>query len=295
VTEIAVEKKVNVKSVIRTAIPWWVKIAAKIFLSRLPVHYKTWKKIRLFQHGYMDSPQYAYSVFMEHFKLAVNKSDFVCMEIGPGDSLFSALIAKALGAQEIFLVDIGDYCSRDMGLYKAMYEFLVRQGYHIEVDLSTFDCLMRSCRATYMTSGLASLKEIASGSVDFIFSQAVFEHIRKNDFLPILKEVRRILKPTGISSHVADLRDHIGGALNNLRFSELVWESDFFARSGFYTNRIRFLGMLDLLNEAGFNVKVLNKEMWAKLPTARNKLHGKFRLLSEQDLRVAGFMVLLTC
>ncbi|MCK4816222.1 class I SAM-dependent methyltransferase [bacterium] len=145
-----------------------------------------------------------------------------------------------------------------------------------------------------MTSGLSSLKDIPDESVDVVFSQAVFEHIRKKDFLPTLKELHRILKPTGSSSHEIDLRDHLGGSLNSLRFSNLIRESDFFTKSGFYTNRIRFSEMLDLFEKIGFQFKIIDKVNWAKLPIARKKLHRKFRQLSEQNLSVACFVVSLT-
>jgi len=284
----------KLSGLIKKSIPWYAKIIIKIFLSRLPFQYKIWRKICIFQHGYMHSPQYAYSVFTKHFQLVKIESNFVCLELGPGDSLFSALIAKALGAEKTFLVDVGDYCSRNMSLYRAMYKFLLEQGYKLKVDLSSFERLMHSCRTIYMTSSLSALKKIPDNSVDFIFSQAVLEHIRKDEFLPTLRELHRILKPTGISSHVVDLRDHLGGALNNLRFSELIWESNFFAKSGFYTNRIRFSEMLSLFEKAGFKVDIISKNIWNKLPTPKSKLHKQFYQLSDQDLSIASFIVSLT-
>lgn len=96
------------------------------------------------------------------------------------------------------------------------------------------------------------------GSIDFIWSQAVLEHIRKSEFLDTMLELHRILRPNGVCSHVVDLKDHLGGALNNLRFSEKLWESNFMASSGFYTNRIRYSEMLDIFHQAGFSVEVVN-------------------------------------
>ena len=41
----------------------------------------------------------------------------------------------------------------------------------------------------------------------------------------------------GICVHRVDLNDHLGGRLNNLRFTDAIWESVLFRESGFYANR----------------------------------------------------------
>lgn len=157
----------------------------------------------------------------------------------------------------------------------------------------TIDEVLERCGAVYLTDGLTSLKSVAAASVDLIFSQAVLEHVRRHHFLETMRECRRIVKPGGISSHQVDLRDHLGGALNNLRFSERVWESEFFAGSGFYTNRIPFGEMPRLFREAGFAVEVTAVRRWAALPTPRNRLAEEFRGLPDDQLCVSGFEVVL--
>ena len=100
------------------------------------------------------------------------------------------------------------------------------------------------------------------------------------------------MAPTGASSHVVDLQDHLGGALNNLRFSARVWESEFMTRSGFYTNRVRYSEMLDLFREAGCQPEVVGLKRWESLPTALPKLAQQFRRLPIEDLLVSGFDVI---
>ena len=109
-----------------------------------------------------------------------------------------------------------------------------------------------------------------------------------------MEEVSRILKARGASSHVVDLKDHLGGALNNLRLSAEFWEADWVAESGFYTNRIRFKEMLDYFRHARLVPDVIKMDKWDKLPTPRNRLRGSFRDLSEDELLISGFTVLLT-
>ena len=93
------------------SIPWWGKIAAKLILARLPVDYKVWKRLHLFECGKMEDAGYAYGVFKRHFDAARSRrafNKFVGLELGPGDSLFSAMIAYAYEASAYHLVDVGD-------------------------------------------------------------------------------------------------------------------------------------------------------------------------------------------
>jgi hypothetical protein len=108
-----------------------------------------------------------------------------------------------------------------------------------------------------------------------------------------MKELRRIVCASGICSHEVDLRDHLGNALNNLRFPESLWESALVADSGFYTNRIRYSEMLDIFRQTGWGVEVVCVNRWPRLPTPRAKLHEPFQHMSDADLRVSTFHVIL--
>lgn len=292
---------------IKEALPWWLKLTAKLFLARLPVQYRFWKKLGVFEHGLMDQPQACFETFRTHLVSAglqqvihdrqqlSSEADFVVLELGPGDSLYTALIARAFGASRSILLDSGDFASRDLEGYRAMVRFLRDQGYSLpsmDEGLSMEEIMAR-CSATYMTHGVASLCELPSSSVDFIFSNAVLEHVRKREMRTLVAEMRRCLKPQGRCSHRVDLQDHLGGALNNLRFSEHAWESALMAGSGFYTNRIRYHEFLELFRQAGFKVDVKRTLCWDRLPTPRNKLSKAFRSLPDDDLLVYGFDVVL--
>jgi len=72
-------------------LPWQLKIAAKIVLSRLPLSYRAWSRLRLFRHGAMDDPSSALEIFREHFNRSGIARGFTMLELGPGDSLASAV------------------------------------------------------------------------------------------------------------------------------------------------------------------------------------------------------------
>jgi len=283
---------------IASQIPWWGRIAAKVLLARLPVRYSLWKRWRLFERGAMDQPAYAYAAFRKHFQSAqsrINLEKFVGMELGPGDSLLSAMAAHAHGASAYYLVDVGPFAQADVQQYRAMGAFLANQGLRTPdtAHFKSVETILAACRATYGTGGLTSLRAIPDNSVDLVWSHSVLQHISRAEFLQTMRELRRVLREDGISSHWVDLQDMLGGDLNNLRFRESVWESPFMAGSGFYTNRIRYSEMLTLFKKAGLEAEVVSQTHWEKLPTPRSKLWDRFREIPEEELCVRCFHVIL--
>lgn len=279
-------------------LPWWAKIVIKILISKFRIPYGFLKNLGLVELGKMNSHNYSVEVFFSHLRnWGYDKKDLqglTILELGPGDSIATAIIASALGARAI-LVDTGSYVGKDISIYKDLVVYLQELGYEPKSISQCKDTqeILEKCSSELHIEGLKSLKNMKDSSIDVIFSQAVLEHIRLDEFLDTLNELKRITKKGGISSHVVDLKDHLGDSLNNLRFSKKVWESNLFSNSGFYTNRISFPKMLDYFKQARFDVKVSNIKKWEKLPIARNKLHKSFRQLPNEDLIIKGFLVTL--
>lgn len=277
-------------------VPWWAKIGIKLCLIRMPVDRRVWRRWNLFVNGPMDRPGYAIGVMRSHLARArwTDLNGRVVVELGPGDSLASAVIAKALGARRTILIDSGNFADRALSPYVELTEMLSRDGL-TPPDLSncaSIDDLLVRCSAEYLTGGISDLCRIADAIADFVFSQAVLEHVRKHELRATLAEIFRLTKSDGISSHRIDLKDHLSGKLNNLRFSEAVWESDWMARSGFYTNRVRAGEMLTLFREAGWTVEVTEARRWSAMPTRRTVMAPPFRNLPEEELLVSGLDVL---
>jgi hypothetical protein len=279
-------------------VPWQLKIALKLLLSRIPFNYRLWKKIGIFRLGKMEHPEYAVKVFRRHFDAAnfTRKSGgFTTLELGPGDSLSSALVAHAFGAKRTYLVDVGPFASADLGSYRLLASHLKGLGLQPPNldNCSTVDQFMAACSVEYLTEGVASLRKIPSASADFVWSHSVLGQVRRHDFLPMLMELRRIQRADGAGSHFTGLGDVLGGNLNDLRFSDQIWESPLMANSGFYTNRIRYRELLGLFRSAGFEPKVLRLARWDTLPTPRHKMAPQFAALPEEDLQVSDLDVAL--
>jgi len=246
----------------------------------------------------MDSADYALGVFDTHLSNALLDKHALqgktILEIGPGDSIATAIIAHAYGARAL-LMDAGRFATDDVSSYQPLCDQLASRGLPAP-DISSacsIDDILETCHSEYWTQGLSSWSSIPDESVDFVFSQAVLEHIHKHEFVQLQHECHRVMKPGAVASHRVDLRDHLGGALNNLRFSESWWESDFFIRSGFYTNRIQINEMLRMFASVGFDVDVLEARRWEALPTPRRKMDSAFAGIPEEELNVSGFDVLL--
>ena len=290
-------KRQKVFTKIKQHLPWWTKVAAKLVLGQFSLSYRRWQKLNLFRHGEMNSPGYALSIFESHVRrsnLKERLGGMTILEIGPGDSIATAIISKSLGARAI-LVDVGFFADKDLRPYFKLCELLRKRGLKPPElsSESTLEDILDACDSEYFVKGLASWKQISSGSVDFVFSQAVLEHIPKEEFLPTMQECRRVMRAGSIGSHTVDLRDHLGEALNNLRFTEEIWESNLFISSGFYTNRIRYSDMLELFKSASFIVELTEIRRWSKVPTNREKLALPFRNMPENELCIKGFDVCL--
>ena len=199
---------------LRKRIPWWVLVGAKLFLSRLPIHYAIWKRLHFFEHGDMNQPQNSMNIFLEHgttsgildlisARRILNANDqFSLLELGPGDSLFTAVIAKCFNFKKSWLVDAGNFAKKDMGIYRSLFTFLRQSGYQPSFDKepNSVDEILESCGCEYLTNGVNSLEKIPSDSIDYCFSNAVLEHVPKQDFTLMANQLFRVLKQDSVLS-----------------------------------------------------------------------------------------------
>lgn len=278
---------------LKKLVPWWAKIGAKIVLARTQLDYRRWQKWGLFVHGAMDRPAYAVRVVRAHLARVgwTTCEDKVLLELGPGDSLGSAVIARTLGARRTYLVDAGRFATTDLGAYVELQRYLEREGFRPPdvASCGSFEDMLTLCGAEYITDGLPGLRRLPAASVDLVFSQAVLEHVRLVEFDETQREVRRVLRPDGVASHQVDLKDHLGGALNSLRFTLETWESRLMSESGFYTNRLRYSEILTSMRKAGLAPTVTDVQRWQTLPTPRSKLASHFQAMSDSELAVSQF------
>lgn len=273
---------------------WRIKMAAKLLLARLPVPHRVWQSLRLFRHGEMDNAQYTLGIFRRHCTTIVESGELqgaTLLELGPGDGIATGLLAHLHGARSTILIDSGDFAVRSIDTYRKMLLTWSELGLetHDLVGCADFDTLCQKASIRYLTGGLDSLQGLEAGSVDFSFSHAVLEHVRKGEFARTAAALRLAHRSGGWSRHVVDLTDHLGGGLNNLRFSESLWESKLFSEAGFYTNRLRCAEMVQIFEDSGFAVELSEIRRWQQLPINREVIDESLRRWSDEELRVSGF------
>jgi SAM-dependent methyltransferase len=278
------------------AIPWWGKIAAKLILARLLPTYALRRRFNIFIHSHRrpdeaEAPHLG--LFFDRHRALTGEAPQAMLELGPGDSLAHALHAAARGCTATWLVDVGDFAHSDMARYAAAAKAVQANNSALSVDLSSRGAMLESLGARYLTAGLESLRTMPDNAVDIVVSFAVLEHVRRADFADVLAQTFRVLRPGGTAHHWIDLADHLGGALNNLRLPDAVWEHDVMAGSGFYTNRLRASEILTHMREAGFEAAVARRNTWPTPPTPRSAMAAPFRLMSDDELSTSAIEVLL--
>src|SRR5262245_59824300 len=115
---------------LKSKTPWFVKIPAKIMLSRIPLRARRWQRLNLFKAGIMDDPVSALGLLRKHLSGA-RLSDLRGMqvlELGPGNSALTALFAHAIGATRTWLVDAEELASQDTALFIRGEELLAQAG-----------------------------------------------------------------------------------------------------------------------------------------------------------------------
>ena len=294
----------NFKDVIkRMALTWRVKIAIKLILRKIPYRIKN-KCFGSFMYrlGKMKVSAYVYAVCERQYEYVSQYIDIkgkTILEIGPGDSVASAIFYYGLGCKKIILLDNGNYAIKDISIYNTIIDELLKNKKYrslcdkdiIELKKAkTFESLLTQINAVYLCGGMEELKTLEDGSVSFIYSNAVLEHIYKEEVPVFIDEFNRILCDDGGTFHMIDYKDHLDMNLHSLEFSERVWESTSFRTAGFYTNRYRHNDLVNMFEIAGF-IKCF-EENWYFDPDIINieKLHSDYR--GREDLLISESILL---
>lgn len=224
------------------------KLTIKLILSSLGQQ-RIKKLFGVFKHGKMDELDYAEKVVSEHIQVLKPFTEGKLLELGPGESLSSAIIIKELfPSYTIDFIDISNYAQESSSLYMKYLGIHKSNASNDEI-LRNF---IEEMRINYSINGLEDLKKVKNEEYDLVFSQAVLEHIYLDEFEEHINNIYRILKKGGYFSSQIDFKDHLGGDHFNLLFSKKIWESTPFKKSGFYTNRISPSTMINTFKKSGF-------------------------------------------
>lgn len=102
---------------------------------------------------------------------------------------------------------------------------------------------LRMSDATYWVGRLRELEQLPAQSIDICMSMGRLEHLNPSNLDFLLAQMRRVLAPGGIGSHIVDHRDHYWHfdksihCFHHLTVSEEKWER-ICARGKAYRNRL---------------------------------------------------------
>ncbi|MGE3856191.1 MAG: class I SAM-dependent methyltransferase [Dehalococcoidia bacterium] len=269
---------------IRRFVPWWALLAVRIALSFVPVSQAFWKRVGVFRSG-GAAPGYFIDVARAHLD-TIDVRGKAVVELGPGDSLVGAITARALGAAEVWAIDVAPRATRSAQHYAEARRALTETGLPATGDGFPGE----RDGIHYRIDGLAGLRALPTGSVDIVWSNAVLEHVRREEMAPLIAEIARVLRPGGVSVHQVDLRDHLVGGANQLRVPSRWWESGLVARSGVYTNQMLLHEIVALFEAAGLTTESLTTTEWddAHRPDPA-RLAAPWCDAAPHDLRAADF------
>ncbi|ROH93399.1 methyltransferase domain-containing protein [Stagnimonas aquatica] len=255
--------------------------------------------------------------------------DGVVVELGPGDSLGMGLAALLSGARQYIAVDVVSHASaiHNLAVFDELVRLFseraaIPDGQEfplIKPDLDDYafpeeildqQCLARSLAAERLAAIRASLLGegpevgeplvryvdpntaealIEANSVDWVFSQAVLEHV--DDLIGTYGACHAWLKPGAITSHDVDFKSHGTSRVWNghWAYPDLVWRL-LRGRRPYLLNREPCAVHLQGMADAGF--EILSVERVRKPSQLRRaQLARRFRSIGDDDLTTASAFV----
>ena len=177
------------------------------------------------------------------------------------------LTFRMLGALEAHVEQIAQRCGRPVGVVRDAYAKLRRTN--------TLEELLAAAGIEYRAPEDAARLGLAARSVDIVYSNSVFEHVRPEYMAPILREAYRVLKDDGLMVHAIACNDHYAyfdpsvSFVHFLRYTDKQWR--LWNNPLNYQNRLRANDYTRLAGEAGFRIV---HEVRAVRPGSREDLQG---------------------
>jgi SAM-dependent methyltransferase len=248
----------------------------------------------------------------------------VVAELGPGDSIGIGVAALLSGAKKYYALDLVRYS--DLRRSLALFDELVRLfagrepvpggsefpalkpaleseafPHHI-LDDTTMRAALSQARIAAIRAAIDRAGDsptmivyqapwndpsvIQPGSVDFIFSQAVLEHV--DDLDGVYAAMHRWLAPAGLMSHQIDFQCHRKADTWNghWTYSDFAWKV-VVGRRAYLLNRAPHSRHLAILGRSGFDLLV-DRPIRSTSVLKRRQLAPRFRDLSDDDLTTSG-------
>ena len=259
---------------------WWIKAIVQKIISLLPFKHRV---NFLFQKYVTKGVELTDGLFNDKLvhcsdhlaSCRINDSQNTFLELGTGWFPVIPIALHLAGASKITSVDISSLVSEErmqltiakfkrwlvqerLDFYLLQIDETRKQGF-LNKDFSRMS-LIEITQYLNIEFKIVDARELPNqgGSIDFIISNNVFEHIYAPVLQAILKEFNRVLRDDGVMSHFIDMSDHFAHMdssitiYNYLRFSQAQWW--WIDNSIQPQNRMRVTQYYDLIEEASFKV-----------------------------------------
>ena len=248
-------------------------------------------------------------------------------ELGPGDSLGIGLAALISGVKSYFALDVVRYANpkRNLEIFEELvalfgarenipgedefpdakpyldsYEFpagilndktmkeVLHPGRIEKIEKSIVDHDAKNSCIQYIVPWFGA-DNLRDESVDFVFSQAVLEHV--DDLAAAYGALYAWLKPGGFMSHQIDFKCHgmADGWNGHWAYSDFAWKLVRGARP-YLINREPHSTHVRLIEEAGFDI-VSDRPVLTPTSITREQLARRFQNLSDDDLSTSGAFI----
>jgi Methyltransferase domain len=272
---------------------WRLRVMRLALIGRVPLGDALRRaKRRLF--GYAPDPGNLRSTLrdLEEMKAEVAKlgrsfRGAAVLEIGSGWFPSVPVMLCAEGARHVYLTDLTPHM--DEVTFTATLDFLKQTG----VDSPT----IRSAKSfgDFPMSYLApfTVDSLPDGSIDFVISRTVLEHIPEEPLRQLLAALKPKLAPGGLMVHCVDHSDHLEHSDKSIsKINFLTWSDRRHALVNWLTregeNRLRHHEYLDVFKGAGFDVLVEKADIHDKTLQIAPSLNlvGRFREMRPEQLAV---------
>lgn len=299
---------------------WKIKILLQFFLAKLPMGEKVNHLLQHLNHSHSEEIMQKRIIGITKSLTNLNKqfslNGATIVEIGTGWIPICSVLLYLMGAKTCHTYDHVKHIRHKL-TQKLIRNIESQLGKISEItsipltDLEKKISKLSSCsnlsefftnaNIHYNAPGDASRTGLEDGSVDLVYSLAVFEHIPKKVIYDLTIESKRILKNTGVAYHSIGLSDHYSAfdkkvtKVNFLKYSNFLWS--FFVQNKIsYHNRLREKQFLSIFNECGAQVVWLqNKIDPNDIDVLRTmKINKAFRGMSHKELAVSHTQLILS-
>jgi len=139
-----------------------------------------------------------------------------------------------------------------------------------------------------LTHYVGDVRTLEHGDFDFVFSQAVLEHV--DEVESVFQALYDRTAPGGVHTHVVDFRDHRAYADPKRTTWDFLTEEK---PDGPFCNRLRVSHILAAFEKAGFEIVASAGERKELPREVREKLLPRFTAMSEEDLETQDSQIVL--